>query len=95
MVHGFDWGVKKTPFFRVFEKPKMSPPRGGEKCPPGGPLFRPPKRGPKRPPKGPPNDPLFTPIEAIGVPIQQPQTPIATVASEESEVYNASSLPLP
>ena len=79
MVHGFDWGVKKTPFFRVFEKPKMSPPGGGEKCPPGGPLFRPPKRGPKRPPKGPPNDPLFdplfTPIEAIPVPIRHLSLP--------------------
>ena len=72
MVHGFDWGVKKTPFFRVFEKPKMSPPGGEKSAPPGGPFSDPPKGVQKDPQKDPQMTPFSTPFSPRSMPYRYP-----------------------
>ena len=95
MVHGFDWGPFSGPFFPVFGGRKCPPP-GGRKVAPQGPPFPPPHKGSKKTPKWTPKTtqkpPPFHPSGGLR---DTTQMAIATVALGESEVYNASSRPLP
>ena len=90
-------GPFRGPFFR-FSGGGNVPPLGGEKWPPRGPLFHPPTKGPKRPPNGPPKRPRNHPPHPLG---GYGGTDPATLrclsppSLGESEVYNASSRPLP